>query len=322
MPPELFNGTEEMVTENTLVADVFALGVILWQLWFQREPFEGWSDAAIISHVNQGKRLILSFETYGAVQPGRATDDFDKVLKHCELEHFKRDFVEFGIDNVGLFDEVGLVDDESLECVGLNKIEIVRLRAYLLKRMDTANLHKTSPVVPMQSGGPLIPTNEMPAALKRLITNSWAHNPVDRLTAQELLSDFEVEISPSLRRVAQGELTPAAAATAAASLGASALGQQAHSTFRKEELSEFLESIGLKKLEPAFEEIGLTHPSMLLSEDFSTDLALIGLGAGKIEVRKLRSRARLWGTVNMPSRNLSSSSSVLTSSHVSRGAVL
>jgi serine/threonine protein kinase len=54
MPPEmLVEGDEET---NPLAVDVYAMGVIMWQLWFREVPFEGKAVHKIMSMVTRGKR--------------------------------------------------------------------------------------------------------------------------------------------------------------------------------------------------------------------------------------------------------------------------
>lgn len=55
MAPELMEG--EIV--KTSASDVFALGTILWALWYKQRPWEGKSSREIKDAVDQGERLPL-----------------------------------------------------------------------------------------------------------------------------------------------------------------------------------------------------------------------------------------------------------------------
>ena len=58
MPPELFDvngGKAEMTTK----ADVYALGVLLWQCLTGEEPFQGFTPPQIVLEVARGSRLKL-----------------------------------------------------------------------------------------------------------------------------------------------------------------------------------------------------------------------------------------------------------------------
>jgi hypothetical protein len=57
MPPEMFIDEDDKT--NMFAVDVYAIGIILWQLWFQELPFEGKSVHKIMAHVTNGKRLSL-----------------------------------------------------------------------------------------------------------------------------------------------------------------------------------------------------------------------------------------------------------------------
>jgi hypothetical protein len=59
MPPELFDDKDLAGETNLLKIDVYALGVILWQLWFKLQPYAGMSLHKILHQVMKGKRLSL-----------------------------------------------------------------------------------------------------------------------------------------------------------------------------------------------------------------------------------------------------------------------
>mmetsp|Transcript_12238 Transcript_12238/g.21739 ORF Transcript_12238/g.21739 Transcript_12238/m.21739 type:complete len:884 (+) Transcript_12238:66-2717(+) len=60
MPPELFSGSNKC--RLTRKADVYALGVILYQVFSAQAPFSGFSAPQIVVYVSQGKRLQLPAE--------------------------------------------------------------------------------------------------------------------------------------------------------------------------------------------------------------------------------------------------------------------
>jgi hypothetical protein len=53
MAPELMEG--EIV--KTLASDVFAVGTILWILWYKKTPWEGYTSREIKDAVDQNQRL-------------------------------------------------------------------------------------------------------------------------------------------------------------------------------------------------------------------------------------------------------------------------
>ena len=57
MPPEMFADEDNPEKTNMLAVDVYALAVILWQLWYKTSPFPGKSIHTVISVVMRGKRL-------------------------------------------------------------------------------------------------------------------------------------------------------------------------------------------------------------------------------------------------------------------------
>jgi hypothetical protein len=59
MPPELFDDKDLAGETNLLKIDVYALGVIFWQLWFKLQPYAGMSLHKILHQVMKGKRLSL-----------------------------------------------------------------------------------------------------------------------------------------------------------------------------------------------------------------------------------------------------------------------
>jgi hypothetical protein len=60
----MFDDDEDPEKTNMLAVDVYALSIILWQLWFKRLPFEGKSIHKIISWVGKGKRLKLDLDNH------------------------------------------------------------------------------------------------------------------------------------------------------------------------------------------------------------------------------------------------------------------
>jgi len=64
MPPEMFNDDEHNQV-NPLPADIFALGVIMWQLWFKQLPYGKKNVHQVIMHVMDGFRPPLSKQDTG-----------------------------------------------------------------------------------------------------------------------------------------------------------------------------------------------------------------------------------------------------------------
>ena len=60
MPPECFDDADDPDAAIMLAIDVYALGVILWQLWFKQVPFAGKSIHNVISLVMRGNRPPLT----------------------------------------------------------------------------------------------------------------------------------------------------------------------------------------------------------------------------------------------------------------------
>jgi serine/threonine protein kinase len=60
MPPELFDSEAEAEANglDLVAVDLYALGVILWQLWHRKEPYAGKSIHQIIDAVGRGKRPV------------------------------------------------------------------------------------------------------------------------------------------------------------------------------------------------------------------------------------------------------------------------
>ncbi len=58
MPPEMFEEQQASDKKGELLAaDVYALGIIMWELWYQMAPFSGLPVARVVAHVMRGKRL-------------------------------------------------------------------------------------------------------------------------------------------------------------------------------------------------------------------------------------------------------------------------
>lgn len=60
MPPEMLVDDDEPT--NMLAVDVYAIGIIMWQLWFRSVPFSGKSVHKILSSVCKGKRPSLDHD--------------------------------------------------------------------------------------------------------------------------------------------------------------------------------------------------------------------------------------------------------------------
>ena len=70
MPPEMFSDEEVPEKTNMLAVDIYALGIILWQLWFKQAPFADKGVHVIIAHVMIGKRLSLTGAAKGSGKTG------------------------------------------------------------------------------------------------------------------------------------------------------------------------------------------------------------------------------------------------------------
>ena len=70
MPPEMFSDEESPEGTNMLAVDIYACGVIFWQLWFRQPPFAGKSVHNVISFVMRGKRPGLEVGRLKGLAPG------------------------------------------------------------------------------------------------------------------------------------------------------------------------------------------------------------------------------------------------------------
>jgi hypothetical protein len=59
MPPELFDAQYEPAEQGLLAIDVYALAIIMWELWYRIAPFKGIPVRRFTAHVVAGKRLPL-----------------------------------------------------------------------------------------------------------------------------------------------------------------------------------------------------------------------------------------------------------------------
>ncbi len=78
MPPEMFDETTAI--EDPLAIDVYAVGVINWQLWFKQQPHSGRPMQAIIMDVVQGKRLLFKG---GSEQGPPPPEKLAQLIKRC-----------------------------------------------------------------------------------------------------------------------------------------------------------------------------------------------------------------------------------------------
>ena len=56
MAPECFDDKDDPEKTNMLALDAYAIGIILWQLWYKQVPFDGKSVMKIVKLVGSGKR--------------------------------------------------------------------------------------------------------------------------------------------------------------------------------------------------------------------------------------------------------------------------
>lgn len=57
MPPEAFDdATVENENYNATAWDLYALGIIVWELWYRKDPWKDMSTQKIFSRVTRGKR--------------------------------------------------------------------------------------------------------------------------------------------------------------------------------------------------------------------------------------------------------------------------
>ncbi len=107
---------------NPLAADMYAAGVILWQLWFKESPYAGKSLPALLRHVLKGKRLPFKG---GAEQGASAT-----LVRNSELmRSLGKDGVKRRPSNGFSASSVSSIDepvDDSLEVTQQNLVQHAR----------------------------------------------------------------------------------------------------------------------------------------------------------------------------------------------------
>ena len=81
MPPEMFEEqrASDKKGEQLLAADVYALGIIMWELWYQMAPFSDQPVARVVLHVMRGKRL--PFTEVDGVEP--MPELFKPLIEKC-----------------------------------------------------------------------------------------------------------------------------------------------------------------------------------------------------------------------------------------------
>ena len=82
MPPEMFAEEEDANKTNMLAVDVYALGIMIWQLWFKEVPFGGKSVASILVLIGRGKRP--AFWAKGGVGGAhRCPEPLQRLAERC-----------------------------------------------------------------------------------------------------------------------------------------------------------------------------------------------------------------------------------------------
>ncbi len=61
--------------------DVYAFGILMWEVLARRVPFNGWKPADIVAHVTSGKRPDTSASTFG--MEADAVGDLMDVMRRC-----------------------------------------------------------------------------------------------------------------------------------------------------------------------------------------------------------------------------------------------
>ena len=90
MPPEMLNDEMDPAKTNMLAVDIYAIAVILWQLWFKQVPYSGKGVHQIITFVMRGKRPSLT----GAVKGNGTTDDADQTAGRPDTPQALSDLIE------------------------------------------------------------------------------------------------------------------------------------------------------------------------------------------------------------------------------------
>jgi len=61
--------------------DVYAFGILMWEVLARRVPFNGWKPADIVAHVTSGKRPDMSASTFGL--EADAVGDLMQLMQRC-----------------------------------------------------------------------------------------------------------------------------------------------------------------------------------------------------------------------------------------------
>jgi hypothetical protein len=79
----MFDDQEETSTKSMFPADVYALGIILGQLWTKRAPWKGKTPHKVMAFVLKGKRPPFEGFKDGKHEPQTIPDHLKKLIEEC-----------------------------------------------------------------------------------------------------------------------------------------------------------------------------------------------------------------------------------------------
>ena len=92
MPPEMFSEEDDPAKTNMLAVDIYAIAVIIWQLWFKQVPYGVKGIHQTITHVMHGNRLSLTGATKG--KGAKAETGADSTAGHPAIPKAQSDLIE------------------------------------------------------------------------------------------------------------------------------------------------------------------------------------------------------------------------------------